>query len=200
MPCGCFFAGTMGDMLNRTCFLVMIVCAVSTAVHSSHAQIIYEPIQYQYGDQNQFYYGGMDPRVFQRAGAPSDPGSDWGRANGNDFASGDVWEHREVTGQPARVYSDALPTQNGTLYGFTATDAANVANASMPRYFKKADVIAAAAKTSGLLIVPAQAIFPPAPIPRVRPEPTTRPLAILPVPDPAPIRPPPSDKLVIASH
>jgi hypothetical protein len=184
-------------MLVRIRFVAAIALAMTG---SARAQIIYEPIQYQYGDQNKFYYGGTDPRVFERAAAPADAGAEWGRIHGFDFASGDASVHREVDDQPVRVYSDSLPTQNATLYGFTATDAANVANASMPRYFRKADCLAAAAQTPGVVIVPARAIFPQAPAQAIRPLPTTRPLMILPDPAVAPNSPPPSDKLALASH
>jgi len=188
-------------MFNRICLPAMIASVILTSVSSSKAQIIYEPVQYQYGDQNRFYYGGTDPHVFERAAAPADTGSEWGRINGYDFASGDLWVHREVSDQPVRVYSDALPMQNATLYGFTATDAANVANASVPRYFRKADVLAAASQVSGALVVPARAVFPPAPVDAVlRPAPTTRPLTILPAPAVPQNAPPPSDKLAVASH
>jgi hypothetical protein len=183
----------MTRMFTRLCLLATITMSVASA----SAQVIYEPVQYQYGDQNKFYYGGTDPRVFARAAAPSDPGAAWGRMNGYEFASGDTWVHREVSDQPIRVYSDALPTQIASVYGFTATDAANVANASVPRFFRKADVLAVARQTPGILIVPARAVFIPA---TAKPKATTQPLIILPsaiLPAPAP---PASDKLVLASH
>jgi hypothetical protein len=180
---------------------VFILLAIAAAANSAMAQIIYEPIQYQFGDQNKFYYGGTDARVFERAAAPSDAGAQWGRIDGYDFASGDIRVHREVGDQPARVYSDALPAQNAALYGFTATDAANVANASMPRYFRKADVLAAERQSPGLLIVPARAILAPGPAQSsVRPPATTQPLMILPLPSAPQNAPPPSDKLALASH
>ena len=199
----------MRAMLTRICFLATVITAIALSAASSRAQIIYEPVQYQYGDQSKFYYGGTDEHVFARAAAPSDTGADWGRVHGYDFVSGDAWVHREVTDQPVRVYSDALPTQNATLYGFTATDAANVANASVPRYFRKADVIAAARQTPGLLIVPARAVLPAAPPAapgeKTKSPATTQPLIILPstiLPGPSvPAHgPPASDKLVAASH
>jgi hypothetical protein len=180
-------------MLTRLCFLAII--AMSFA--SVSAQVIYEPVQYQYGDQNKFYYGGTDPHVFARAAAPSDPGAEWGRVEGYDFASGDTWVHREMSDQPIRVYSDALPTQIASLYGFTATDAANVANASVPRYFRKADVLAAASQAPGILIVPARAVLPSA---AARPPATTRPLIVVPSAIVPAHMPAGSDKLVLASH
>ena len=178
-------------------FIPAIVSVIAASSAPLNAQIFYEPVQYQYGDQNKFYYGGTDPSVFKRAAAPADAGATWGRVNGYDFASGDVWVHREVSDQPARVYSDALSTQSATLYGFTATDAANVANAAVPRYFRKADVISAATQTPGPLIVPARAVFVPSVAPSIAgPGPTTRPLMILPASPPNHASP--SDKLALA--
>ena len=192
-------------MLTRICFLTIIALVIAFSAASLRAQVIYESVQYQYGDQNKFYYGGSDERVFERAAVASDPGAEWGRVHGFDFASGDVWVHREVCDQPVRVYSDALPTQNASLYGFTATDAANVANASVPRYFRKADVLAAASGGAGVLIVPARAIFPVAPTIASSHPPTTQPAVILPpmifqAPAPPAKAGGASDKLVIASH
>jgi hypothetical protein len=193
-------------MLSRTCLLSAFALAIAASAASSWAQIIYEPIQYQYGEQNKFYYGGTDPHVFERAAVPSDPGAVWGRVNGFDFASADVRVHREVCDQPARVFSDALPTQSATLYGFTPADAENVANASMPRYFRKADVLNAAAEAPGILIVPARALFLPAPRQAVSvPAPTTRPTLILPramlqTPVPPSNSAKSSDKLIVVSH
>jgi hypothetical protein len=195
----------MAGMLTRICFAL----AIGFVAHSSQAQVIYEPVQYQYGDQNKFYYGGTDQRVFERAAGPADAGAQWGRVDGYDFASGDLWTHREVSDQPARVYSDALPTQNATLYGFTAADAANVANAAVPRYFRKADVEAAARQAPGTLIVPARAESPEASTPASvnvtrQLSPTTQPLMILPAPTAArgnkPNRATPSDKQLVAAH
>ena len=43
---------------------LLIACIV---VSSASAQIIYEPVQYQYGGQTPFYYGGNDPDMFRFA-------------------------------------------------------------------------------------------------------------------------------------
>ncbi len=168
----------------------------------SRAQIIYEPVQYQYGDQNRFFYGGSDARIIARAAFPSDDGAIWGRVNGFDFASGDVRTHREVDDQPFPVYSDAYPGQNAAIYGFTASDAANVANASVPRYFRKADVAAVASRAHGVVIIPAQASLAAAPVrPATKTPPCTQPVLILPIPsNSTPQGPLASDKAIVASR
>ncbi|MBV8780895.1 MAG: hypothetical protein JO353_05800, partial [Phycisphaerae bacterium] len=151
-------------MSDRYCLLFAVLLFMAG---SARGQIIYLPVQYQYGTQNTFYYGGNDPAVIARASMPVDAGGNWGRTDGYAFVSGDVRVHREVSNEPLRVYSDAIPEQNAHLFGYTISDAANEANASVPRYFRKADVIAAAGATPGVLIVPAQAVL----------APTTRPSA-----------------------
>ena len=58
---------------------------------SSFAQIIYEPVRYQYSAGGSlYYYGGSDPRMHCHAASPVGAGQSWGRINGWDFASGDL--------------------------------------------------------------------------------------------------------------
>ncbi|MGH7179908.1 MAG: hypothetical protein ACREJC_21205 [Tepidisphaeraceae bacterium] len=133
--------------------LACLVCAAS-----ARAQIVYEPVQYQYGPQQSYYYGGSNPEVFRYAEATQDGAGRWGRVHGWAFASGDYQTHREVATEPIRVYADALGFQNGTLFGYTANDARNEAYANVPTYFRKRDLVAAAVPSrSGGWVVPAQA-------------------------------------------
>src|SRR5947209_858311 len=100
---------------------------------SASAQIIYTPVQYQYGHDigNPYYYGGHDPRVFRMAEAP------------NNTTQG-------------QVYSDAVPFTNAAIYGYGPDDARNEANASIPRYFRKRDLLAGAiVQRDGSAVVPA---------------------------------------------
>lgn len=103
---------------------------------AASAQVIYEPVRYQYGaGVEQFYYGGHDPLLFQHVGA--------------DIAR-TTYESR-VTWTPAtprpRIYSDVVPLQNVgsheyTSYStFTIDDARNEAYANVPRYFRKRDLL-----------------------------------------------------------
>ena len=127
---------------------------------SSFAQVLYQPVQYQYRASGQlYYYGGSDPRMHQHAEGPASAGGTWGRINGWDFASGDLDRHREVAFErPLRVYSDAVGYQNAAFYGYTPADAMNDAYANAPRYFRKADLLATAHRDeTGALIVPASA-------------------------------------------
>lgn len=130
-------------------------------VSSSFAQVLYQPVQYQYRASGQlYYYGGSDPRMHEHAAGPVSAGGTWGRINGWDFASGDLDRHREVSFErPLRVYSDAVGYQNAAFYGYTPTDAMNDAYANADRYFRKADALAMAQRDeTGALIVPASSM------------------------------------------
>jgi hypothetical protein len=113
-----------------------IIFAVVLAFASpSFAQIVYEPVQYQYGTQDKFYYGGSDARTIERANSP----------------------RCHLEGEVERVYTDAVPNQNARLFGYTATDARNQAYANYPRYFRKSDVKYLAQPSDIGWVVPAQA-------------------------------------------
>jgi hypothetical protein len=138
-------------------FRVALIAVLLVSASQSFAQVIYEPVRYQYGDQKKFYYGGSDPRMIEQAMGPRDAAGRWGRVNGYDFVSSNIHTHREVNDEPERVYTDALGFENARIYGFTANDARNEAYANIPTYFRKADLLRAAVPTPGAWIVPAQA-------------------------------------------
>jgi hypothetical protein len=131
-----------------------------TLVASSfaNAQTIYAPVQYQYGDTyNRYYYGGSNPAVFAMA-----------ERNRRVDALQDVpytsdrytqaYVHRQLIGQLDRVYSDVVPYINARVFGYLPVDASNDAYANVPRYFRMADLRAAAVvHPDGTRVVPAQA-------------------------------------------
>jgi hypothetical protein len=156
---------------------------------SSFAQVFYEPVKYQHGGQNKFYYGGTDPRLLEYADGPRS--GSWGRVHGFHFISGNVQTHRAVDDEPARIYSDAVPFENARIYGFTEDDARNEAYANVPTYFRKSDLLAYAVATPGGWVVPAHAgsgarVYYPEGIemrftpPGTRPSTSPRPLMIIP--------------------
>src|SRR5262245_7064564 len=108
------------------------------ASHAS-AQIIYEPVQYQYGSQRAYYYGGNNPAIHRAAQSPQDDAGRWGRVGGYAFVSGNLDTHREVVTEHPRTFNDALGYQDASIYGYTPNDAHNDANANQPRYFRKSD-------------------------------------------------------------
>ena len=123
----------------------------------AQAQIIYEPVQYQYRGTPTFYYGGSDPAVFEQAERVGclyhhreRGGGLGGRANG--------YLSSRVLGPRQYVYSDCAPYMNLWLYGFTPTDARNEAYRNVPRHFRKSDLKRAAVRAGKTLhVVPAQA-------------------------------------------
>jgi hypothetical protein len=122
------------------------------------AQTIYAPVQYQHGQGNdRYYYGGSDPAVHalaeRRACADrlGDHAYDSGRYT-------HAYVHRRLIGQLERVYSDCVPHVNARAYGHLPSDAANEANANVPRYFRMADLNrAAVVQTDGTRVVAAHA-------------------------------------------
>src|SRR5580693_6109089 len=103
---------------------------VSALVSSASAQIIYEPIRYQYGGQTPFYYGGNDPEMFRTAARDYA-----GAKNGYVEAHGNYRSHRAVSDLMPGVYVDQLPRASAANLGYTADDARNDAYNNAPRYF-----------------------------------------------------------------
>lgn len=137
--------------------VLSLVCLTAFIASSAGAQIIYEPVRYQYGQGRTWYYGGSDPRMFRVAEGPASGAGRWGRVQGWAFVSGNVHTHREVATEMPRVFSDAIGYRNAYPYGYTATDARNEAYARVPRYFRKADLLETAEQqTDGSLLVPSQ--------------------------------------------
>jgi hypothetical protein len=141
-------------MSVRLPVLIVALCAFAS---SARAQVIYEPVQYQYGHGcNTYYYGGSDPRVHSTAMSPSGGAGRWGR-NTWAFASGDIDRHREVSTEPTRTFTDAVPYMNAWTYGFTPNDARNEAYSNVPTYFRKSELLNAAVQVGTTWVVPAQA-------------------------------------------
>ena len=140
-----------------TLAFALLICASLGSI--VNAQVIYEPVQYQYDCNGQvYYYGGSDPRVHDYACSPVGGGGRWGRVGGYGFVSGNIHTHREVLTEPTRVFTDALPFRNAHFWGFTANDARNEAYANVPRYFRKGDLLNAAIPLGdGSWVVPAHA-------------------------------------------
>jgi hypothetical protein len=148
--------------------------------------VVYEPVQFQYGptqpkgngSAEYFYYGGSHPRaVAQAVRTHYDYLQDGPNRQPRDFIE-------RVTPVPL-VYSDGVPGINLSIYGYTATDAQNEANATVPRYFRKADLLRAAQRQGhGHFVVPAQARPVPAgprsSVTRPTTRPSTQPILIIP--------------------
>lgn len=117
--------------------LVLSAFIVLLMASAASAQVIYLPVQYQYGHDQPYYYGGSDPYIFASAERTSA-----------------LLRFSGVRAQPVRVYSDLFPYHNAALFGFTPTDARNEAYLRQPRYFRKSDLLEQGVRMNGTLYVP----------------------------------------------
>ena len=146
--------------MTRSIAAATVVVAGLLLGSSSYAgaQTIYAPVQYQYGSgEHRYYYGGSDPAVIYRAERQRrlDEMSDhsYGSQRYND-----AYLHFRLIGQLDRVYSDVVPYMNARVYGYLPQDAANDANANVPLYFRKANLMrASVVQPDGSRVVPADA-------------------------------------------
>lgn len=111
--------------------------ALACLTAAANAQVIYEPVTTQYGGQNPYYYAGTDKQIHEAARFPSAPGSNWGRTGGYAFVSA----HRAVVERRPRIFTDAMGSFDARVYGMTVDDVVNEANARVPRYFRKIDLV-----------------------------------------------------------
>lgn len=126
------------------CALALLVGVCAMAPLAS-AQVIFAPVQYQYGPHPTFYYGGSNPRVFERMAQAGALEYGNARTGWYEGVSGvGIITPRLTSHPPFRVFTDAIPYVNAALYGYTPADARNEANANVPRYFVKADLVDAA--------------------------------------------------------
>ena len=142
-------------MLRSTLAPAVAAVALLIVASSASAQVIYEPVRYQYGDAMKYYYGGDNAmahayadRVACRNGYPS---SMCDRYTSLYLTVGQI-------GERCLVLSDCMPLRNAAVFGYTANDARNEAYCNVPRYFRKRDLLEAAVPAGdGTLVVSAQA-------------------------------------------
>jgi hypothetical protein len=116
------------------------ILIIGAAASAASAQVIYEPVVTQYGGQNPYYYAGTDPYVHEAARFPSAPGAIWGRIPGYAFVS----PRRQVVQRNVRVFTDAFGSLDARPWGLTPNQVVNEANARLPKYFSKRDLLAQA--------------------------------------------------------
>lgn len=156
-------------MLKASLFLTVVLGSIA------QAQVVYTPVQHEYGTGNdRYYYGGSDARVHERAAA--------------DAAARAV---RGVANSLPQVYSDALPHQpNAAVYGVNASDARNDANNAVPRYFRKRDLIGKVESDGSITVSPtAPQAFGNKPVMKPVGTPTTKPGVIIIIPKAKPSNP-----------
>jgi hypothetical protein len=156
-------------MLKASLLLTVVLGSLA------QAQVVYTPVQHEYGTGNdRYYYGGSDPRVHERAA--------------RDAAARAV---RGVANSLPQVYSDALPHQpNAAVYGVNASDARNQAYDSVPRYFRKRDMVGRV-EVDGSITVPPTApqVIDAKPVMKPVASPTTKPGVIIIIPKAKPSTP-----------
>jgi len=127
---------------------------------SAFAQVIYEPVRYQYqtASGGNYYYGGTDPRVHAVAGYGAACGFHGYAMNLHNFDGGNSFNQPSPMYNMPVVYTDCIPYRNAAYFGYGAADARNEAYANSPTYFRKADLLASAIPTApGTWVVPASA-------------------------------------------
>jgi hypothetical protein len=127
----------------------MMLVVLAGLAGQSFAQTIYEPVTVQHGGQNPYYYAGSDPAIHEAAKFPGAPGATWGRVNGYAFVS----PTRKVVERRVRVFTDAFGTVNAAPYGLTPNQVVNEANARLPKYFRKSDLLAHAEVRQGVRVI-----------------------------------------------
>jgi hypothetical protein len=137
---------------------IAAVAVVTLVASSLNAQTIYAPVQYQYGEGvHKYYYGGSDPAVFAMAERQRQLDEMTDFRYGTDRYNA-AYLHYNLIGRLDRVYSDVVPYMNARVFGYRAVDAANDANANVPTFFRKADLLrAATVMPDGSHVVSAQA-------------------------------------------
>lgn len=119
-----------------------IAIVVGSLAAAASAGVVYEPVRYQYGEGQPYFYAGRDPCIHAAARFPYAPGTAWGRVDGFAFVN----DRRAVTQQFARTFTDAFGVRDARPFGLTISDVANEANARVPRYFRKAPPTPAVAR------------------------------------------------------
>ena len=140
------------------CVAVALFSLVLSA--SAMAQVVYEPVRYQYetpqGDK--YFYGGVDPRVHAVAGYYGVCGFHGYATNLHSFDGGNSFGQPMPYYDRPAVFTDCIPFRDASRFGFTESDARNEAYANSPTYFRKADLLDSAIPTvTGGWVVPANA-------------------------------------------
>ncbi len=132
---------------------IMAGAAVLAAASAAQAQTVYAPVQYQYGQHQEVYYGGTNPAIASNAyvylPAHLQEGARARRYNatvypypspymvaGPSTAFMSPYQTTTTISYPVNsfIYSDYLPYEEVGQFGYTIDDARNEAYANVPRY------------------------------------------------------------------
>src|SRR5437868_4002907 len=106
--------------------IAIAICSV-VFCSSAFAQVMYEPVRYQYGsDDDRYCYGGIDPRVHAYAAAPYFCRRyNYGGTNLHRFDGGNTFNQPSPMYPRERVFTDCVPGQDASYFGYTCADARN---------------------------------------------------------------------------
>ena len=138
--------------------VAVALCSLALS-SAAFAQVVYEPIRYQYETPRgeRYFYGGTDPRVHAIAGSDLCRGYSYG-TNLPNFDDGRPFNQPSPIGDRPVVFTDCVPFRDAYRFGYTPADARNEAYANAPTYFRKADLLETAIPTpTGGWVVPASA-------------------------------------------
>ena len=140
--------------------VAVALCLVMFCSSAALAQIIYEPVRYQYETPRgeRYYYGGVDGRVHAIAGYGAQCGFHVYATNLHNFDGGNSFGQPSPMYHRPQVFTDCIPLRDASRFGWSPADARNEAYANAPTYFRKADLLATAIPTGeGAYVVPANA-------------------------------------------
>jgi hypothetical protein len=141
--------------MSRLPSIVLGCVALCVLAPASFGQTFFEPVRYQHQVGNStFYYGGDNPHLAHWAARQALIIERYGDVGRAEFGR----SHNELFHPIVRVYSDLMPYYDVSLLGATPADARNEAMRSVPRYFRKIDLLREAVPMAdGTLAVPATA-------------------------------------------
>src|SRR5688572_20735207 len=105
--------------------VAVALCSLVLA-SSAFAQVVYEPVRYQYETPQggTYFYGGVDPRVHAVAGYEQCRGYSYGGALHN-FDGGNSFNQPSPMFYRAPVFTDCVPLRDASRFGYTPADARN---------------------------------------------------------------------------
>jgi hypothetical protein len=117
------------------------VLLLLVAANYATAQVVYEPVQYQYRNGMTYYYGGNNPAVHRHAELVACRDGYPNAIAGHHYNS--LRHTLAQSTDPLYVFTDCF-RGNAAVYGYTPTDAHNEAMAHVPLYYTKRDLLVAA--------------------------------------------------------
>jgi|tagenome__1003787_1003787.scaffolds.fasta_scaffold20176177_1 hypothetical protein len=123
--------------MYRLAALTLLLVLASSAT----AQVIYQPVQYQYTNGMTYYYGGNNPAMLRHIEHVKCHDGYPNSVTGHHYTT--LYNTLRQTTEPTYVFTDCFHG-NAAVYGYTSVDACNEAMANVPLYYTKRDLLNAA--------------------------------------------------------